>query len=186
MQTTLKNTFLGAGLLVLAGCAGQQVTSDYNPKAGFSQYRTFAMVSRPDSLSHQLIDDRVRSAVEAQLTEKGLTETSRDSADLYIGYGVVDHTKKEVSSSRWGWGPGWGWRYYRWGLMWPATTEYDINTYTDGTIVVSLVDAKTKREVWQGQAADVLSLPITNPKNATKDINQAVARIFTKYPPEQG
>lgn len=184
MHRKLKTTWLGAGLLVLAGCAGQQVTTDYNPKAGFSQYRTFAMVSSPDSLSHQLIDDRVRSAVEAQLTEKGLTETSREKADLYIGYGVVDHTQKEVSTTRWNWGPGYGWRYYRWGLAWPAITEHDINTYTDGTIVVSLVDAKTRREVWQGQAADVLSLPVSNPRNATKDINQAVAKIFTKYPPE--
>lgn len=184
MQSTFKNTLLGAGLLVLAGCAGQQVTTDYNPRAGFSQYRTFAMVSSPDSLSHQLIDDRVQSAVEAQLIDKGLTETTRENADLYVGYGIVDHTRKEVSTTRWGWGPGWGWRYYRWGLAWPAMTEHDISTYTDGTVVVSLVDAKTHREVWQGQAADVLSLPVTSPKNATKDINQAVAKIFTKYPPE--
>ncbi|HEX2248770.1 MAG TPA: DUF4136 domain-containing protein, partial [Gemmatimonadales bacterium] len=185
MQTTLNKILMGAGLLVVAGCAGRQVTTDYNPEAGFSQYRTFAMVSSPDSLSHQLIDDRVRSAVEAQLTDKGLTETSRESADLYVGYGVVDHTRQEVSTTRWDWARGWGWRYYRWGLAWPAITEHDITTYTDGTIVVSLVDAKTHREVWQGQAADVLSLPVTNPKNATKDINQAVAKIFTKYPPDQ-
>jgi hypothetical protein len=184
MQTTLKTTWLGLGLLVLAGCAGQQVTTDYNPKAGFSQYRTFALVSSPDSVSHQLIDDRVRSAVEAQLNEKGLTETSRENADVYVGYGIVDHTRKEVSTRHWGWGSGWGWRYYRWGLAWPAMTEHDISTYTDGTVVVSLVDAKTHREVWQGQAADVLGLPVSNSKNATKDINQAVAKIFTKYPPE--
>jgi hypothetical protein len=131
-----------------------------------------------------LIDDRVRAAVEAQLTQKGLTQTSRDSAQLYVGYGVVDHTYEQISARRWGWGPGWGWRYYRWGVAWPAETRYDINTYTDGTVVVSLVDAKTHREVWQGQAADVLSLPVVNPKVATKDIDKAVAKIFAKYPPE--
>jgi hypothetical protein len=183
MHTTLKTTWVGISLLALAGCAGRQVTTDYNPQAGFSQYRTFAMVSRPDSVSQQLIDDRVRSAVEAQLTGKGLTETTREDADLYVGYGVVDHTKTEVTR-RWDWGPRWGWRYYRWGLAWPAMTEHDISTYTDGTVVVSLVDAKTHREVWQGQAADVLSLPVSNPNDATKDISQAVAQIFTRYPPE--
>jgi hypothetical protein len=183
MQAILKTTLLGAGLLVGAGCAGQQINTDYNPKAGFSEYRTFAMVSQPDSVSHQLIDDRVRSAVETQLTEKGLKETSRENADVYVGYGVVDHTRTEVSTTRWGWGPGYGWRYYRWGLAWPMRTEHDISTYTDGTIVVSVVDAKTHREVWQGQAADVLSLPVSSPKGAIKDINQAVAKIFTKYPP---
>jgi hypothetical protein len=184
MPTKLKTTLLGAVLIVLAGCAGQQVTTDYNPEGGFSHYRTFAMVSRPDSTSRQLVDDRVRTAVEAQLIEKGLTETNRDNADLYVGYGVVDHTKQEVTTSRWNWGRGWGWRYYRWGLAWPAMTEHDITTYTDGTVVVSLVDAKTHREVWQGQAADVIGFPIDNPKTATNQINKAVAKLFGKYPPE--
>jgi len=181
----LKTTLLSAGLVVLAGCSGNQVTTDYNPQTGFSQYKTFAMVSVPDSFSHQLIDDRIRTAVEGKLIDKGLSETNRNDADLYVGYGVVDRTRQEISTNRWGWGPGWGWRYYRWGLAWPAMTTHDITTYTDGTVVVSLVDAKTHREVWQGQAADVLSLPINNPKSATKEIDQAVSRIFAKYPPDK-
>ena len=183
MQVNLKTTLFGAGLVVLAGCAGNQVSTDFNPGAGFSQYKTFAMVSVPDSVSHQLIDDRIRTAVKSQLVDKGLTETNRDSADLYVGYGMVDRTRAEISTNRWGWGPAWGWRYYRWGLAWPAVSNYNINTYTDGTVVVSLVDAKTHREVWQGQAADALSLPIHNPNGATKEIGKAVAKILAKYPP---
>lgn len=183
MQVNLKTTLLGAGLVVLAGCAGNQVSTDYNPGTGFSQYKTFAMVSVPDSVSHQLIDDRIRTVVESQLIDKGLTETNRDDADLYVGYGMVDRTRAEINRNRWGWGPAWGWRYYRWGLAWPAVTNYDISTYTDGTVVVSLVDAKTHREVWQGQAADALSLPINNPNSATKEIGKAVAKILAKYPP---
>lgn len=185
MQVNLKTTLLGAGLVVLAGCAGNQVSTDYNPGAGFSQYKTFAMVSAPDSVSHQLIDDRIRTAVESQLIDKGLTETNRGDADLYVGYGIVDRTRTEISTNRWGWGPAWGWRYYRWGLAWPAMTQHDITTYTDGTVVVSLVDAKTHREVWQGQAADVLSLPINNPNTATREIDKAVAKILAKYPPDK-
>jgi hypothetical protein len=185
MRMNLKARFLGAGLILLAGCSANRVATDYNPKAGFSQYKTFAMVSHPDSLSHQLIDDRIRTAVESQLIDKGLTETNRDSADLYVGYGVVDRTRTEVSTRHWGWGPAWGWRYYRWGLAWPAMTEHDISTYTDGTVVVSLVDAKTHREVWQGQAADVVSLPINNPNTATKEVDKAVAKILARYPPNK-
>jgi hypothetical protein len=65
-----------------AACAGRQVSTDYSPSIDFPHYRTFAMVSRPDSASHELVDDRVRAAVATQLTAKGLSETTRSAADL--------------------------------------------------------------------------------------------------------
>jgi hypothetical protein len=63
---------LSLALSAVAACASQQVTVDYNPDAGFSSFRTFAMVSRPDSAFPQLIDDGARAAIEAQLEAKGL------------------------------------------------------------------------------------------------------------------
>ncbi len=96
MRSRLRVVAMAVGAVAAVGCAGQQVSTDYSPSAAFSGYHTFAIVSRPDSASHQLLDDRVRSALEAQLPAKGLTETDRESADLYVGYGVVDRTHKEV------------------------------------------------------------------------------------------
>jgi len=184
MQSRVRGMVLGACLIVTAGCAGQHVSTDYSPAVGFSQYRTFALVSRPDSMSHQLIDDRVRNAIEAQLGAKGLTETERSSADLFVGYGVVDHTHKEVytTGTGWGWG-GWGWRSYRWGVAWPVDLQRSVETYTDGTVVICLVDAKTRHTVWQGQAADVVSLPVGDPAKATRRVDEAVAKMFANYPP---
>jgi hypothetical protein len=186
MKTRIRQIALGMGLFLAAGCAGQQVTTDYSPATGFSKFRTFALVSAPDSGAQQLLDQRVRSAVQAQLTAKGLTETDRQSADLFVGYGMVDKTHKEVYTYRdgWGWGGGWGWRNYRWGVAWPMTTQRRIDTYTDGTVVVNLIDAKTKQVVWESEVADVVSLPVGNPVSATKQIDGAVAKLFTKYPPK--
>jgi len=187
MRSRIRCFALAMGLLAAAGCAGQQVSADYSPSVGFSQYRTFAIVSRPDSASHQLLDDRVRSAIEAQLPTKGLTETDRGSADLYIGYGIVDRTHKEVYTTEtggwgWGWGGSWGWRGYRWGVAWPVDLQTDVEKYTDGTVMICMVDAKTKTLVWQGQAADVLSLPVNDPVKATQRIDRAVAKMLAKYP----
>lgn len=171
--------------LVLAGCATQQVATDYSPTASFAQFKTFALVSSPDTGAQQLLDQRVRSAVQVQLAAKGLTATDRENADLFVGYGMVDKTHKEVYTSQdgWGWG-GWGWRYYRWGVAWPMTSRRSIETYTDGTVVVSLIDAKTKQVVWEGEVADVVRLPVTSPVSATQQIDGAVAKLFEKYPPE--
>lgn len=183
MQRRLQAVVLGATLATLAACASN-VTADYNPNVGFSELRTFALVTPRDRASHHLVDDRVRAAVVSQLTAKGMTETDREKADVLVGYGVVDHTRAEVYRTGWGWGPEWGWRYYRWGVPWPLDTRAEIiETYTDGSVVVSMVDAKTHRVVWQGQAADVLSLPVNNPKRADVNIDRAVAKILAKFPP---
>jgi len=184
MRSRVRGIALAVGLVAAAGCAGQQVSTDYSPSVAFSQYRTFVIVSRPDSASHQLLDDRVRSAIAAQLPAKGLSETDRAGADLYVGYGIVDRTHKEVytTGTGWGWGGGWGWRGYRWGMAWPTDLQSEVEKYTDGTVIVCMVDAKTKKLVWQGQAADVLSLPVNDPAKATQRIDQAVAKILTKYP----
>jgi hypothetical protein len=177
---------LGLGLILAAGCAGQQVSTDYSPSTGFSQFRTFALVAPPDTAGQQLLDQRVRNAVQAQLDSKGLTAADRQHADLFVGYGMVDKTHKEVYTYRdgWGWGGGWGWRYWRWGVAWPMTVQRRVETYTDGTVVVNLIDAKTKQVVWEGEVGDVVNLPVTNPVRATQQIDAAVAKLFTKYPPQ--
>lgn len=187
MQTRMRQITTSMGLLLaVAGCAGQPVTTDYSPATSFSQFKTFALVSPPDSAAaQQLLDQRVQNAVTAQLTDKGLTQTDRQSADLYVGYGIVDKTHKQVYTYRdgWGWGSPWGWRYYRWGVAWPTAIQRRVETYTDGTVVVNLIDAKTKKVVWDGEVADVVSLPVGKPVSATKEIDTAVAKLFAKYPP---
>jgi Domain of unknown function (DUF4136) len=175
----------GIGLILAAGCAGRQVSTDYSPNTSFSHFRSFALVAPPDTVGQQLLDQRVRNAVLAQLDSKGLRETDRQHADLFVGYGMVDKTHKEVYSYRdgWGWGGGWGWRYWRWGVAWPMTVQHRVETYTDGTVVVNLVDARTKQVVWQGEVDDVVSLPVANPVKATQQIDAAVGKLFAKYPP---
>ena len=187
MQTRMRRLTLGIGLILAAGCAGQQVTTDYSPATSFSQFTTFALVSSPDTAAaQQLLDQRVRNAVQAQLTTKGLTPADRQNADLYVGYGMVDKTHRQLYTYNggWGWGGGWGWRYYRWGVAWPMTVQRRVETYTDGTVVVNLVDAKTKKVVWEGEVPDVVNLPVDNPVRATKEVDAAVTKLFTKYPPQ--
>jgi hypothetical protein len=187
MQITIRRIALGMGLALAAGCAGQQVTTDYSPATSFSQYKTFALVMPPDTGAQQLLDQRVRNAVQAQLTTKGLTLADRQDADLYVGYGMVDKTHTQIYgyNDGWGWGGGrFGWRYWRYGVAWPTGIQRRIETYTDGTVVVNLVDAKTKQVVWEGEVPDVVNIPVDNPIRATKEVDAAVTQLFAKYPPQ--
>jgi hypothetical protein len=185
MQTRIRQMLMGLTVALAAGCAGQKATTDYSPATHFSQFRTFALVMPPDTGGQELLDQRVRNAVLTQLDAKGLTASDRQNADLYVGYGMVDKTHTSVYSygNGWGWGGGWGWRYWRYGVAWPMTIQRQIETYTDGTVVVNLVDAKTKQVVWEGEVADVVSLPVQDPIQATKQVDAAVGKLFAKYPP---
>jgi hypothetical protein len=176
----------GMGLMFALGCAGYQVSTDYSPAVNFSQFHSFALVMPPDTAARQLLDQRVRNAVQAQLDAKGLTLSDRRHADLFVGYGMVDKTHTQIYDYQggWGWGGGWGWRYYRWGVAWPMSSQRQVEMYTDGTVVVNMIDAKTKQVVWQGEVADVVSLPVKDPLRATRQIDDAVAKLFEKYPPQ--
>ena len=39
-------------------------------------------------------------------------------------------------------------------MAWPSDLRRSVETYTDGTVLICMVDAKTHRLVWQGQADD--------------------------------
>jgi hypothetical protein len=186
MKMRAQEVALGIGLILSAGCAGNRVTTDYSPALSFSPFHTFALVMPPDTSAQQLLDQRIRNAVQTQLHAKGLVVSDRRQADLFVGYGMVDKTHTEIYDYQdgWGWGGGWGWRYYRWGVAWPMSVRRQVETYTDGTVVVNMVDAKTKQVVWQGEVADVVSLPVADPVRATRQIDAAVAKLFEKYPPQ--
>jgi hypothetical protein len=177
-----RGAVLSIALTLVAACASQPITVGYNPDAGFSSFRTFAMVSRPDSASPQLIDDGMRTAIETQLEAKGLRDTTPARADLLVGYGIVDRTNKDVTKAGWDWAPAWGWRY-QWGVAWPSTAAPDASTYPDGTAVVYLVSTRNRQIVWQARAPDVLLLPPGNVVHARRQIDGAVAALFTKFPP---
>ena len=67
MKMKAKHIAFGMGMILAIGCAGYQVTTDFSPDASFSQFRSYAMVMPPDTAAQQLLDQRVRNAVQAQL-----------------------------------------------------------------------------------------------------------------------
>ena len=173
---------LGTALTLVVACASQPVTVGYNPDIGFANFRTFAMVSRPDSASPQFIDDGMRTAIANQLEAKGLKDTTSAGADLLVGYGIVDRTNRDLAKAGGGWAPAEGWRY-QWGVAWPSTAVADASTYPDGTAVVYLVSTQNRQIVWEARAPDVLLLPPGSVVHAREQLDEVVGTLFTKFPP---
>jgi len=159
---------------MLGAAFAQQVKSDFDHQANFSQYKTYSWqeVKPPNSLW----DSRIKSAVDAQLAAKGWTQID-SGGDVAIVAIATSHTERTLQTFYDGMGGGWRWRGF--GGMGEATTsEQD---YKEGTLLVDLYDAKTKQLIWRGSAEDTVS---NNADKNEKNLNKGVAKMFKKFPPQ--
>lgn len=118
------------------------------------------------------IVQRVGTAVEAQLKAKGYV-LAEGKPDFLVATYVGRRTRIQVTDWGYGYAPRAGW-YGGGGL--------DVYEYQEGTLVVDIVHARTKRLEWRGTAVGVVD-PGTTPEDRTKRINKAVAKVFEDFPP---
>jgi hypothetical protein len=175
-MNTQRTIFVSAGIALLFASASfaQQVKTDYDRSANFSQYKTYSW--QKVQTQDPLWVDRIKEAVNADLTAKGLTpvESGGDIAII-----AMETTKNQQTLNTFydGFGGGWGWR---WGSgLGDATTTVD--NYKVGTLVVDLFDAHTKQLLWRGSSSDTLS--DKSDKNI-KNLDKGVQKMFDHFPPD--
>lgn len=172
---------VAAVLLAAASAApvahAQTVKADYDKRADFSKYKTFAFRKGTDAPT-PFAQERIVNAISTQLKTRGLTES--ETPDLLVYTHVQISSEKRVDTTGYGYGgyPGWG----GWGGGF-ATTSATVTDIPIGTLVTDVVDAKSNELVWRGIATDTL-LTNPTPEKSEKRINKAVAKLFTKYPLE--
>ena len=155
-------------LIVPAIAAAQKVSVDADPSASFAAYRTYAWTAGTPS-PNPLSEDRIHASVDQQLAARGFTAAA--NPDVYVATHVVTHEQKELVAS--GFGGGWGFGGY-------GTAS--VETYVQGTLVVDLYDAQTKKLVWRAKATQTVS---EKPEKNTAKVNKMLARMFEQYPPRQ-
>ncbi len=162
---------------VLAACSSISTTEDYDRATNFSQYKTYEWKT-VDPIQNQILEQRLKSAVESTLSSKGLRK-SAENPDLW----VVPHTRldkqTQISTYNSGWGYGYGWRGGYGGGGMTASTVSEIPV---GTLIIDLVDANKKQLVWRGTASKTLE-PDASPEAKEKNINAALQKMFAGYPP---
>jgi hypothetical protein len=167
------------GTILLAGTASaQQVKTDYDRNANFTQYKTYSweQVKTKDTLDV----DRIKSAVNAALTAKGWTQVP-SGGDVSIIALEITQNQQTLNTLYDGFGGGWGWRRFGgggFGGFGDATTTTD--TYQVGTLVVDLFDTKTQQLLWRGSASDTLS---NNSNKNIKNLDNGVQKMFKQFPP---
>ena len=182
------------GLLTIAGIllasCGSTAHIEKDETVNFSNYKTFAWVNSSETKSDSvqkaisLTEQNVRKAVNAELAKQGWREV-RNRPDILLSYDVlVERSVKQDSD------PVYSRPYTRY-VYNPYTRRYvaiyypsqflgyndDQYEVRQGTITITMVDAKSNKTVWQGWTTDEV-----NSKNLTsKEIANSVKSIFRKF-----
>jgi uncharacterized protein DUF4136 len=158
-------------MLMAIPSVAQQVKTDYDRSANFSQYKTYSWSSV--KTKDPLLVDRIKSAVNSALSAKGLTQVD-SGGDLTINAMEITRNHQTLNTFYDGGFGGW-----RWGGFGDATTTTD--TYKVGTLVVDLFDTQSKELVFRGSSSDTLS---NNSDKNIKNLNKGVDKMFKHFPPE--
>jgi hypothetical protein len=168
-------------IAAVAGYAWAKVISDHDPNADFSSYTTYGWLDREDSIEELLPDHlrmRLRRVTEEVLAEKGLEPApAPPQTDLLLTYHFGASEEFQVNYMPYSPYRPWGYGY--WGGYAGGYTE--IRQYTEGTLVLDIVDARTHQLVWFGSITrEVRS---TNPPG--KRIEKAVSKLLKDFPPKK-
>ena len=157
-----------------AASFAQQVKTDYDHNANFGQYKTYSW--EKVQTQDPLLVDRIKDAVNAELTAKGWTQ-AESGGDVCIVAMEITQNQQTLNTFYDGFGGGWRWRGG--GGFGDATTTTE--TYQVGTLVVDLFVAKAKNLIWRGSSSDTLS---NNAAKNTKNLDKGVQKMFSHFPPQ--
>jgi hypothetical protein len=180
-------------ILILAGVFGcsPKVHVDRDESTNMAMFHSFKFVDGgSDTIeakngsnplyNSSLLDKSIHAEIVKQLQSRGLKENKR-SPDALVAYHTFTQQKQDAAPNYPMMYGGWGWQYY------PGLTPYPYGfwngynaafEYTEGTLIVDVINAKTKVLVWRGSISDAVS----DPTDLHTKASAAVKQIFKKYP----
>ena len=175
-----RSLAIAAAAAVLA-CSHATVQTEFDPKAEYARYRTWAFISEPPgpeqapAVQNPAVLALIRSAVGRELAAKGLAFASDAGPDLLVAVHGFARDRIQVNTY------GYGYAYGPYGVHGaPGVAGTDVRQYRDGTLILDLVDARTKQLVWRGTASDTVS----STSQVKGVVEAAVHDMLAHYPPK--
>jgi hypothetical protein len=185
MQFKRWNSWWIWGLIAGMASVGCQTTPTIRtqaaPDANLTQFHTYGYVEKlaTDKYGYTSITTRdIQQAVDREMRSRGFVAGA--SPDILINFNISKHDKTQSAPGP-GYGIGFGgWRRgYGYGA-WGGWGGDEVETVTEGTLTVDLVDRLHNQLFWTGSATRVLTAKVLDePKPA---IDQAVRLIFERFP----
>jgi hypothetical protein len=177
-------------VLLLAAC-GTTAHIEKDDHTDFSRYKTFAWIDKDGegandhNRRNDLTEQKIREAVNIELEKTSGWREVKNRPDVLLSYDVLVEKASRESNS-----PVYSRPYSR--LVYnPYTRRYttiyypsqfvgyerDERPVKEGTVTISMIDARTDKTVWQGWTTDEVS----NRNLTSKEIQNSVKAIFKKF-----
>jgi hypothetical protein len=171
------------GLAMIACATPVHVRTAAAPDAQFSNLHKFIVLATPrprsggdgqsnddPMLQNSITYRALHNDLVSNFQERGYVIDSANP-DFAVAAYATARQKLDVSQYDYGY-PYWRWRW--WGPPEPVVTEY-----TEGTVVVDVVNPKTKVLLWRGQGVASVS---DDPQTYAKDLARTVEKIIERFP----
>ena len=172
VKTMVLGTMALVLLIAITGCSSMSVTYDYDNNVTWEKIETYAWLSTPapdaenpaeNTMGGSLLDKRIHDAVEYEMGVRNIS--AGDDPDILIKYFLGAEDKVQVTD--------WGYRYsdYYWGY---GGRQIDVYQFTQGTLVVDIVDAETNTLIWRGTATDTVDGSQRSPEEMQTRVNNVI------------
>ena len=162
---------LGMALIVGSSPVCASTHSDFSKSFPLQTLKTFAFkdqyrISRDPLANNEIWASDVRDAIRKDLAEHGYVEAANGRPNFYVAFYVGLQDRYNVDAyglpvfHRRGW---WGW---------PGAYDVWSVPYTESTLIIDVIDAKSNQLVWRGYDTDTL-----NSGKPEKTLDSAVDHI---------
>jgi len=181
----MKKFLLIPVLFAFVACSTVKVAFDYDRQADFAKYKTYIISEETMKMTavNQLNRDRIIAATEVEMAAKGFTKAKADVADVILDVRIKGKEIQTATATTSGYGGYGGYGYGPWGYGGGfSTTHVNYDSYTEGTMFITLIDKASQKIAWQGTGKKTIQENLTAEKRE-QNIDYAVKSIFENYPP---
>jgi cytolysin (calcineurin-like family phosphatase) len=180
----MKTIVLALALMFAVGSSTvlASTRSDYTKSFPLRTLKTFAFkdqhrISRDPLANNDIWGGDIRDTIRKDLAGHGYVEAVNGRPDFYVAFYVGLQDRYDVNAIGYGLPVihrrGW------WG--WPGGYDVWSVPYTESTLIIDVIDAKTNQLVWRGYDTDTL-----NSGNPEKTLDSAVDHIVSRLAHDTG
>jgi hypothetical protein len=156
-----------------------RVNYDLDPNYDFAGLQSWDWMKEPGQAGvaggpSPLVVQRVRAAVERELAAKGYRRVEDGAPDFRVAVHGGTDQKLDVRTT-----------YDYYGYRWRVPVERtDVRQYTEGTLIVDVVDGERNELVWRGTG--VAEVRADSPEKITEQVDAVVSEILKNFPSPVG